>query len=127
MEFNFEAVFESARRGNLEEEPEAEEGVYFDGMDKSCPVIPADATKIGRWAFCGNTVLERIEIPEGVTEIGDKAFYGCTSLETVVIPHTLRSIGFEAFRGCTSLRNINLPDGVRIAAGAFNGCTNLNK
>ena len=47
----------------------------------------AKCRKIGDFAFCGNTGLERLEINEKLTRIGVSAFYDCENLEYIYFPN----------------------------------------
>ena len=40
-------------------------------------------TRIGRYAFYGNTSLQSISLPSTIESVGEKAFYGCSNLKTV--------------------------------------------
>ena len=112
--------------------------------------IPNSVTSIGIYTFYGCSGLTSVEIPNSVTSIGQKAFYGCSGLTSVEIPNSVTSIGSGAFDGTAWFENqpdgvvyidkwaytykgtmpsnshIILKDGtVRIANGAFKGCSGL--
>ena len=108
-------------------------------------------TSIGTWAFEGCKCLTSITIGNGVTSIGAEAFWYCTGLTNITIPESVTSIGASAFFG-TAYYNASsnwvnnalyidncllkventyagvftIKPGTRvIAAGAFNGCSEL--
>lgn len=132
----------------------------IDVVDKSVVVgcknstIPADALRIGGYAFsgaafsqfkipgvsAGNTGvktigqyafsycenLRSIEIPDSVTSIGSSIFYGCIKLESVRLSANITSIPTYAFGNNILLTEVDIPDGViQISSGAFEGCRNL--
>ncbi len=71
-------------------------------------IIPTDGsvTRVGDFAFCGMTNLERIIIPDRITKIGNCAFYDCTGLTSITLGNSLASIGDNAFVGCHKLVEI---------------------
>jgi hypothetical protein len=97
----------------------------------------------GAGAFQGCTSLETVTIRDAAIEIQSYAFAGCTSLKTVAsipvvngvsvnkaaIPAEIITIANDAFKGCTSLTELDLTlaTGTTYGAGAFNGCTNIEK
>ena len=84
--------------------------------------------KIGAYAFCGCSSLERLTLPSTVTEIGYNAFNGCTNLRVVVLNEGLQEIEYWAFCGCTSLERLTVPSTVtEIGYEAFKDCTNLRE
>lgn len=40
-------------------------------------------TRVGRYAFYGNTSLQSLTLPSTITSVGEKAFYGCNNLKVV--------------------------------------------
>lgn len=106
--------------------------------------LPDDLLQIGLAAFKDCTQLQNITVPEQVREIAEEAFENCTSLTEVIIQGSETGIQRQAFQGCTALQSVQFTYGsqarnarmmrsapaqtsrsVSIAAGVFNGCTNL--
>lgn len=99
-------------------------------------------TKIGQYAFDGNTKITKVTIPGCTAVIDGGAFRDCSSLETVVIEtgtsynDVFKGLDFDfngltyimghAFSGCTNLKSINLPETLTtIGENAFYRCTSL--
>lgn len=70
------------------------------------------ATKIRKYAFYNDIVLQNITIPNSITSIESSAFHKCSNLTSVIIPNSVTSIGSGAFFTCSSLISINIPDSV---------------
>ena len=62
--------------------------------------------EVYKYAFYGNSTLERVVIPDGVTAIKDYAFYGCNSLSEVVIGKGLAYFGAHVFEGRETAVNV---------------------
>ena len=59
----------------------------------------------------GNTVITKFNelmFAVGVTRLGDNSLSGCSKLEEVALPCNVDTITAGAFRGCTSLNRINV-------------------
>ena len=98
----------------------------FKDCESSYIEIPDSITRIGDYAFSGNSMLKKITIPNGVTEIGDYVFWDCIELTDITIPDSVTSIGFWAFNGCSSLTDVKIPDSVTsIGKEAFQNCSSL--
>ena len=115
--------------------------------------MPSKLTKIGAEVFNECQNLETIRLPESVDEIGGSAFKGCSGLKTIALPYRITLLKSEVFANCRSLTAISIPENVteirfaafgncsslqtvlfspgirkiRIADGAFSGCTNLKE
>jgi len=50
-------------------------------------------TVLGQLAFCGNHIIERVEIPSTVTQIGRYSFLGCKKLHSIFVPDSIQSFG----------------------------------
>lgn len=92
-------------------------------------------TKIGNYAFQGNTHLKSIQLKNEsdttdpklkTASIGTSAFEGCTSLSEITVPSTITSISDFAFNKCSSLTNFQI-DGatITLGKGIFNNCPSL--
>ena len=69
-------------------------------------IIPANVTKIQRYAAYANNKLESVTIPDNVTSICTDAFWSCENLKTVTIGSGVTFIESDAFynsRGITDV------------------------
>lgn len=81
-------------------------------------------SRIGAFAFDGDTSIHTVVIPSTVKRIEYRAFGNCTSLETVVFEgaSTIETISNEAFAGCSNLTSCVLPYSIQnIGDFAFAG------
>ncbi|MBO4534611.1 MAG: leucine-rich repeat domain-containing protein, partial [Clostridia bacterium] len=70
-------------------------------------VIPAPATAIGAFAFCG-VDIKRIDVPSSVRFVERSAF-AHSSLEEIVLPEGVLEIKDMAFADCPHLKKVALP------------------
>lgn len=56
---------------------------------------------IENYAFSGNVLMEKINIPDTLSKIGRGAFEYCNSLKKIVIPATVTDIGYGNFTSTT--------------------------
>lgn len=94
-------------------------------QDGKCK-IPGGTEEIGEGAFRG---LRRVEIvdgfPSSLKAIGKWAFWGCEVGEKLVVPSSVVRIGSAAF-SCLNLKELAINgDGVNIGESAFSGCAAL--
>jgi len=88
-------------------------------------ILPGTVELIGDYAFYKCISITELELG-GARSIGKYAFSGCGMIERLVLPDTLESIGRQAFRGAASLTSVILPESVTdIDKHAFYGCTSL--
>ena len=87
-------------------------------------VIPDGVTKIGDFAFYGNSKITSVTIPNSVISIGENAFYNCSKLESIVIPDNVATIGLQAFNGC-GVNSVTIGSGCVYIDNAFYYCNNL--
>lgn len=88
-------------------------------------VVPLGVTELGARAFA-DTPLEHVNLPPGLVDTGRSAF-SRTQLVLVMLPSTVTIVGDECYRGCRRLRSVAFgPAVMRIGAGAFRGCVNLD-
>ena len=71
-------------------------------------VILDTVTKIDKYAFYQNLLLQKVTIPEGVTIIDECSFGGCYALTDVVFLGKVTTIERAAFYQC-DLRNFTIP------------------
>lgn len=87
--------------------------------------VPAEVTKIGAYAFSGNTEMAALAIPETVTEIDRYAFFD-TGLKSVVIPSKVTELKECMFLSCSELTSVQLPSGlIGVGNFAFSYCEKL--
>ena len=98
--------------------------------------IPDSVTEIGGAAFSGCTALKSVYMPDSVTSIGWSAFSDCTALEELRLSESISvisayygedGVGGYVFNGCSALKTLVIPKGIRRVAGAFRGCTSLER
>ncbi|MBQ3502613.1 MAG: leucine-rich repeat protein, partial [Clostridia bacterium] len=88
-------------------------------------IVPAiyngkPVTKIGSYAFNGNTTVQTVTLPLTIQEIGDSAFEGCTNLTNINLPNGLTTIGRAAFKWAGLSGELKIPASVvSIGAHAF--------
>lgn len=88
-------------------------------------VIPSTIKHINNGAFLACINLKTVEIPESITSLSGDVFFLCQSLSEVVFHGDIEKIGFDAFKECTALTDFAIPDTVTyIGADAFedSGC-----
>lgn len=90
-----------------------------------------DIKTIGKNAFEGCTLLERIPLIEGIETIGDNAFNKCITVTEVQIPKTVKTLGNGAFAACTSLNEVTIRSDDTNVSGQysypFNGCNAIRE
>ncbi|HKL74346.1 MAG TPA: leucine-rich repeat protein, partial [Clostridia bacterium] len=87
-------------------------------------------TRIGKYAFWGNTKLVTLNFNQYIETVDEYAFHGCTSLTTLTFHNysNLESFGDYSFYGCTSLQALNIITNAyttTIGNYAFANCTLL--
>lgn len=106
---------------------------------------PSTVTEVGDYAFFGNTVLTKAELP-GVTTVGQRAFSDCTALAAVtgskvkelnnyafnncpllaaVDLSNVETLGTYVFQKCAALTEVALPKLTAVSNYAFAACTEL--
>ena len=94
----------------------------------SCQYLPSSIIALGNQVFFGCTSINDLgNIPQSIESFGEECFCGCTGITSLLYPpELLQSIGVRCFADCTSLTSVYIPENTNtIAAGAFDGCTNL--
>ena len=91
----------------------------FDGI----LVIPAEVTRLGRFACLDKTEITEVVLPEGLRCLGIGAFKGCSNLVKINIPSSVDEVrDHDTFYGCSSLKELHLHENILYLSGrAFNG------
>ena len=90
-------------------------------------------TQIGKGAFKGCKLLNKVEFSNGLVSIGISAFEGCNNLEEIILPNTVELIDEQAFSKCKKLLRIIIPNSIKTINGSryyrniFYGCDNLKE
>lgn len=88
--------------------------------------LPSTVKLLGVGAFCHCTNLKEIILNEGLAKIPNGAFSGCIKLERIELPSSTTEIGTRAFYQCRKLMKVTLNKGIqRVKPGAFEQCSNL--
>ncbi|MGN1307020.1 MAG: leucine-rich repeat protein [Faecousia sp.] len=58
--------------------------LYPAGRTETAYELPEGVTRVGSWAFSGNTSLQKVSLPSTLTRVGNCAFYGCENLKTYI-------------------------------------------
>ena len=90
--------------------------------------LPESATKIGAYAFAGQTDIVSLVIPKTVKSIGDYAFQNCVSIKTLTfeVGSVIDIIPQYCFYNCRNIETLVIPNSVKVInKAAFEGCTSL--
>lgn len=83
---------------------------------------------IDKSAFWGCNSLKNLDFPDSLQFIDNWAFLGCSGIESIHLPSYLVSLGDYVFAYCSSLVNIIIPSGTRsLGVGVFFGCKSLRR
>lgn len=89
--------------------------------------IPMTVKSIGAYAFA-NTRIRNIKGAEGLTNIEEGAFNGNSGLRKLIIPTGVISIGDAAFMSCSSITDVEFPEGLTVIGNkAFYNCEFLDE
>ena len=94
------------------------------GSQLSKVVLPSDLVEIPVGLFYESAAY--VEIPAGVTKIGEYAFAGNTGIIDLVVPAGVTELGSYAFQG-SSVRNVTFKGAPTLSANLFGDCTSLKK
>ena len=90
--------------------------------------FPDSLTRIGDYAFQGNTNVGSLTLLAPITSIGDYAFSSCYNLTSVTLGNSVTYIGESAFSWCSGLTSITIPESViSIGIDAFGCCSELQR
>ena len=88
--------------------------------------LPANLTKIGKYAFadCGKLTIS--SLPDSVVQINEGLFKNDSAISDFTINDAITTIGAYAFDGCSNLVLAQLNDGITtIGDSAFRNCVKL--
>ena len=87
--------------------------------------LPETVESIGAYAFSGQKLLQKIELPENV-QLGVYCFAGCIGLTELPMNSTLSELPNCCFLNCTGLTEIMIPSNIKtIRVSCFNGCMGI--
>lgn len=92
--------------------------------------LPAKVEKIGKYAFCDCTSLEKLTFAAGgsLTEIGDYAFFNNGELTELALQSGTASVGKYAFSACSKLAKVTLPESLtKMGEGMFSNCPKIEE
>ena len=78
--------------------------------------IPNSVTRIGEWAFAGQSLLTTVDIPNSVTSIGSWAFDE-SGLKSMVMPNSIIALGTNVFMYCQALETLVFSESLEIISG----------
>ena len=78
--------------------------------------IPFGVTRIGAWAFAGETLLTTVDIPNSVTSIGSWAFEE-SGLESMEMPNSIIALGTNVFMHCRNMETLVFSESLEIISG----------
>ena len=78
--------------------------------------IPNSVTRIGEWAFAGETLLTTIDIPNSVTSIGSWAFNE-SGLKSMEMPNSIIALGYNVFMNCRNMETLVFSESLEIISG----------
>lgn len=83
---------------------------------------------IDKSAFWGCNSIKNLDFPDSLQFIDNWAFLGCSAIESIHLPSYLVSLGDYVFAYCSSLVNVVIPSGTRsLGVGVFFGCESLRR
>ena len=72
--------------------------------------IPDKVTRIGEYAFSGDSVMTTLSLGAGVKYIGDYAFNGCKRVTSLTLPASLDSLHVRALVGMAGVQSLTIAD-----------------
>ena len=78
--------------------------------------IPNSVTRIGEWAFAGQSLLTTVDIPNSVTSIGSWAFEE-SGLKSMVMPNSIIALGINVFMNCRAMETLVFSESLEIIPG----------
>ena len=78
--------------------------------------IPNSVTRIGEWAFAGQSLLTTVDIPNSVTSIGSWAFDE-SGLKSMEMPNSIIGLGVNVFMNCRAMETLVFSESLEIISG----------
>ena len=78
--------------------------------------IPNSVTRIGEWAFAGQSLLTMVDIPSSVTSLGSHAFSE-SGLKSMEMPNSIIALGVNVFMNCRAMETLVFSESLEIISG----------
>lgn len=78
--------------------------------------IPNSVTRIGEWAFAGQSLLTTVDIPSSVTSLGSHAFSE-SGLKSMKMPNSIIGLGVNVFMNCRAMETLVFSESLEIIPG----------
>ena len=78
--------------------------------------IPNSVTRIGEWAFAGQSLLTTVDIPSSVTSLGSHAFSE-SGLKSMVMPNSIIGLGVNVFMNCRAMETLVFSESLETIPG----------
>ena len=75
--------------------------------------IPNSVTRIGEWAFAGQSLLTTVDIPSSVTSLGSHAFSE-SGLKSMEMPNSIIALGVNVFMNCRAMETLVFSESLEI-------------
>ena len=75
--------------------------------------IPNSVTRIGEWAFAGQSLLTTVDIPNSVTSLGSHAFSE-SGLKSMEMPNSIIGLGVNVFMNCRAMETLVFSESLEI-------------
>lgn len=99
---------------------------FYECRDLSSPLnFSKNLLSIGEYAFWNSGISQITFHEDSFLLIKENAFYGCAGIDSLNIPQGVR-LGAGAFEDCTQLQSLKIASPT-ISRAAFNGCISLSK
>ena len=78
--------------------------------------IPNSVTRIGEWAFAGQSLLTTVDIPSSVTSLGSHAFSE-SGLKSMEMPNSIIALGTNVFMNCRAMETLVFSESLETISG----------
>lgn len=78
--------------------------------------IPNSVTRIGEWAFAGQSLLTTVDIPNSVTSLGSHAFSE-SGLKSMEMPNSIIGLGVNVFMNCRAMETLVFSESLETIPG----------
>ena len=78
--------------------------------------IPNSVTRIGEWAFAGQSLLTTVDIPSSVTSLGSHAFSE-SGLKSMEMPNSIIGLGVNVFMNCRAMETLVFSESLETIPG----------